>query len=65
MSTSAAADRERAVHRAFSEWAEWRKWTMCWDCDHWGDCGACHRRGPFLCVGCFDVRSPKQRRQRR
>lgn len=47
---------EQAAYHAWLAWSAYRKWTYCTDCGERAYCGARRQRGPWLCVGCFDLR---------
>jgi hypothetical protein len=47
---------ERAARARFEGWAVYRKFTRCDSCAWQRYCGAARKRGPFLCVDCFDLR---------
>ena len=47
---------ERDARRAWVEWgAAFAKWTGCDRCGELSHCRAARRRGPFLCLTCFDL----------
>lgn len=53
---------ERAALAAWWEWAVFAKHTFCHVCRRNRYCGAARRRGPWLCVDCFDVSPEAERR---
>jgi hypothetical protein len=49
---------ERAARRAWWEWGDYAKWTICDGCLEVAYCLAARRSGPWLCLGCFDQGEP-------
>jgi hypothetical protein len=49
---------EAAARKAWWEWGNYAKWTICDSCCEPAHCVAARRRGPFLCLGCFDQDEP-------
>ena len=45
---------EASARRAWWEWAQFAKWTICDGCFEPAYCCARRRSGPWLCLGCFD-----------
>jgi hypothetical protein len=47
---------ERAARALWRDWGgAWAKFTACHRCGELAYCGAARRRGPYLCLECFDV----------
>jgi len=50
-----AGEIERGAMRLWREWGgAWSRYTVCHSCGSATYCGAARRRGPYLCVDCFD-----------
>jgi len=52
-----------AALRAWKGWAAYMKHTTCARCREEHYCGAARRRGPWLCLDCFDQHPPRRSRR--